>query len=166
MMMALAWWKLNVNGVVANCLVTILPPKAYVRREKRIGHISPSMISRDISVQDSGGLYRKAMVCAPSMISEEISVQYSGGLYRKAMVCAPSMISEEIRVQDTGGLYRKGMVCLWLILFCCCCWWFLCCDLILVPAVYDFEVAFLKGKEPNLISMVKGEADEVHLWAR
>lgn len=35
-----------------------------------------------------------------------------------------------------------------------------------VPAVYDFEVAFLKGKEPNLISMVKGEADEVHLWAR
>ena len=37
---------------------------------------------------------------------------------------------------------------------------------LLVPAVYDFEVAFAKGKEPNLTRMLMGEGGDVHLWIR
>ena len=38
--------------------------------------------------------------------------------------------------------------------------------LLLVPAVYDLEVAFEKGKEPNLTRMLMGEGGDVHLWIR
>jgi len=37
---------------------------------------------------------------------------------------------------------------------------------VLVPAVYDLEVAFPKDKEPNLKRMLMGEGSEVHLLLR
>lgn len=35
-----------------------------------------------------------------------------------------------------------------------------------VPAVYDFEVAFPKDGEPTLTRMLMGEGGEVHFWIR
>lgn len=35
-----------------------------------------------------------------------------------------------------------------------------------VPAVYDFEVAFPKYGEPTLTRMLMGEGGEVHFWIR
>lgn len=39
-----------------------------------------------------------------------------------------------------------------------------CC--FVVPAVYDFEVAFPKDGEPTLTRMLMGEGGEVHFWIR
>ena len=38
--------------------------------------------------------------------------------------------------------------------------------LFVVPAVYDFEVAFPKDGEPTLTRMLMGEGGEVHFWIR